>query len=310
MLAMITSLASAQGVEVTHDSTSDSTHAGSVQPREGRNWFVSLLHKIGRRSDDSVSTASLSAPAVADTEPGDVADSAAGEAPIRSRRVARTFKSRRDSIEWRAARNVAARSTGYSIGVDKYQHERYVLDRNDTLRIAPAATAMNATLTYGGRSWRFETPRGVRVVRGKEKDPSWKPPEWHFAEVASENGLKLRSMVAGQRIKLKDGTILTSKGDEAGIIRPGTSTFVPLVLDEHIVFDNTLFIPPEGTKHRSIKGELGHYRLDLGEGYLLHGTPYTNSIGAAVTHGCVRLADDDIEWLFENVPVGTKVYFY
>jgi lipoprotein-anchoring transpeptidase ErfK/SrfK len=29
-----------------------------------------------------------------------------------------------------------------------------------------------------------------------------------------------------------------------------------------------------------------------------------------VTHGCVRLADDDIEWLYENVPVGTKVYIY
>ncbi len=310
MLATITSLAAAQGVEVTHDSTSDSTHASTLQVRQGRNWFVSLLHKIARRSDDTVSTASLSA--AADTDAAEPADSSAagGEVPLRTRRATRSFKSRRDSIEWRAARNVAARSTGYRIVVDLFAHELYVLDRNDTLRVAPAATAMNSTLTYGGRSWRFETPRGVRTVRGKEKDPSWKPPEWHFAEVASENGLKLRSMVAGQRIKLKDGTILTSKGDEAGIIRPGTKEFVPLVLDEHIVFDNTLFIPPEGTKHRSIKGELGHYRLDMGDGFLLHGTPYTNSIGASVTHGCVRLADDDIGGLYENVPVGTKVTFY
>ena len=176
LLATVTSLANAQGVEVTHDSTSDSTRSSAAQPREGRNWFVSLLHKIGRRSDDSVTTASLSAPAVADTEPGDAADSAVGESPMRPRRVARSFKSRRDSIEWRAARNVAARSTGYRIVVDLSQHELYVLDRTDTLRIAPAATAMNSTLTYGGRSWRFETPRGVRTVRGKEKDPSWKPP--------------------------------------------------------------------------------------------------------------------------------------
>jgi hypothetical protein len=312
MLATITSLAAAQGVEVTHDSTSDPTRAGTIQPRQGRNWFVSLLHKIGRRSDDSVSTASLSASAAAaDTDVVEAPDSAVGgEVPLRTRRATRAFKSRRDSLEWRAARNVAMRSSGYRIVVDLFQRELYVLDRNDTLRVAPAATAMNATLSYGGRTWRFETPRGVRTVRGKEKDPSWKPPEWHFAEVASENGLKLRSMVSGQRIKLKDGTILTSRGDEVGIIRPGTSTFVPLVLDEHIVFDNTLFIPPQGTKHRSIKGELGHYRLDLGEGDLLHGTPYTNSIGAAVTHGCVRLADDDIEGLYENVPIGTKVYIY
>jgi hypothetical protein len=238
------------------------------------------------------------------------ADSAVPEAAVPARRVVRNFKSRKDSLEWRAARAVAQRSTGYRVIVDLFAHELYVLDRDDTLRVAPAATAMNATLSYGGRSWRFETPRGVRVIRGKDKDPAWTPPEWHFAEIALEHGLKLRSMSAGQQIRLKDGTILTSRRDEVGIIRKGTKTFVPLVLDEHVVFDNTIFIPPQGTKHRSIKGELGHYRLDMGDGYLLHGTPYARSIGAAVTHGCVRLADDDIEWLYENVPVGTKVYIY
>ena len=96
-----------------------------------------------------------------------------------------------------------------------------------------------------------------------------------------------------------------------GVVGLSTSgEFEPLPTDEHIVFDNTLFIPPEGTKHRVIQGELGHFRLDMGEGYLLHGTPYAKSIGAAVTHGCVRMHDEDIEWLYENVPVGTKVYIY
>ena len=83
-----------------------------------------------------------------------------------------------------------------------------------------------------------------------------------------------------------------------------------MVLDEHVVFDNTLFIPPAGTKQRSIQGELGHFRLALGDGYLFHGTPYANSIGSSVTHGCIRLNDDDIEWMYENVPVGTRVYIY
>ena len=117
-------------------------------------------------------------------------------------------------------------------------------------------------------------------------------------------------MRRGRTVKLKDGTKLLAQGDEVGIIRPGTKEFQPMILDEHIVFDNTLFIPPGGTKHRKIAGELGHFRLDLGDGYLLHGTPYTKSIGSAVTHGCVRLRDEDIEWLYENVPVGTKVYIY
>jgi hypothetical protein len=302
LLATASSLAAAQGAEVTHEVSADSART-SVQARNGRNWFVSLLHRPGARADDTLSTA-----AVPDSEPP-VSDSVEAE-PAVPVPVVRNFTSRRDSLEWRNARRVAERSSGYRVVVDLFAHELYVLDRDDTLRVASAATAMNSTLTYGGRSWRFETPRGVRTVRGKEKDPVWTPPEWHYAEVALEHGLKLRSMSAGQRIRLKDGTILTSKRDEVGIIRPGTKTFVPLVLDEHVVFDNTLFIPPQGTKHRTIKGELGHYRLDLGDGYLLHGTPYARSIGAAVTHGCVRLHDDDIEWLYENVPVGTKVYIY
>ena len=117
-------------------------------------------------------------------------------------------------------------------------------------------------------------------------------------------------LVRGRTVHLKDGTKLLVEGDEVGIIRAGTREFVPMVLDEHVVFDGTLFVPPAGTKQRAIEGELGHFRLDLGNGYLLHGTPYAKSIGAAVTHGCVRLRDEDIEWLYENVPVGTKVYIY
>jgi lipoprotein-anchoring transpeptidase ErfK/SrfK len=33
-------------------------------------------------------------------------------------------------------------------------------------------------------------------------------------------------------------------------------------------------------------------------------------VGRAVTHGCIRLADDDIAWLFRHIPVGTPVYVY
>jgi hypothetical protein len=264
----------------------------------GHSWFVSLLRKIARRSDDVASdTAGAVTP-----EASEVVATEAAKAPM-------AFKSRKDSLAWDNARMSAEKSSGYRVVVDVFNKELYVIDRDDTLRTAPVATAMNATLEYGGRKWTFETPRGVRTVRGKEKDPVWTPPEWHFAEVASEHHLKLARIQRGHPIKLKDGTKLVVKGDEVGIIQPGKD-FEPMVLDEHIVFDNTLFIPPAGTKNAQIQGELGHFRLDMGDGYLLHGTPYAKSIGAAVTHGCVRMHDEDIEWLYENVPVGTKVYIY
>ena len=288
--------AGAQGNSVpASDSIAPASRIDSAQ--NNRSWLVALLKKIARKSDESA------ADSIA-VSGGEVS----AESPDRSAR--RVFHSRKDSLEFESARATADRSTGFRVVVDLFAHTLYVIDRDDTLRAAPAATAMNASLTYGKKTWRFETPRGTRRVLSKDKDPVWTPPEWHYAEVALENHLKLRTMYRGQVIRLQDGTKLLSRGDEVGVIYPGTKEFVPMVLDEHVVFDNTLFIPPAGTKQRSIKGELGHFRLALGDGYLFHGTPYANSIGSSVTHGCIRLNDDDIEWMYENVPVGTRVYIF
>lgn len=296
LLAAPVAAASAQASTVpASDSVPAASRADSAQ--NGRSWLVALLRKVARRSDEPA----------ADTSAYDGEEVSAESAARSARRV---FHSRKDSLEYETARTRADRSTGFRVVVDLFAHTLYVIDGVDTLRAAPAATAMNASLTFGKKTWRFETPRGVRRVISKDTEPSWTPPEWHYAEVALENHLKLRTMHRGQVIRLQDGTKLLTRGDEVGVIYPGTKDFVPMVLDEHVVFDNTLFIPPAGTKQRSIKGELGHFRLALGDGYLLHGTPYANSIGSSVTHGCVRLQDEDIEWLYDNVPVGTRVYIY
>ncbi len=295
-LVLSTAPALAQRATPTSDSLAVSQNDSSAGSRGG--WLVALLKKIARRSDDSVMTRTES--------DGDVV----AESPSLASSARHVFSSRKDSLAFESARSAADRAAGYRIVVDIFAHQLFVIDRDDTLHTAPVATAMNATLSYGGRSWRFETPRGVRKVLSKDQDPIWTPPEWHYAEVALEHQLKLRTLQRGQTVRLRDGTRLTTRGDEVGIIEPGQKEFVPLVLDEHVVFDNTIFIPPAGTKHRSIQGELGHFRLALGDGYQLHGTPYANSIGAAVTHGCIRLRDEDIEWLFDNVPVGTRVYLY
>jgi L,D-transpeptidase ErfK/SrfK len=49
-------------------------------------------------------------------------------------------------------------------------------------------------------------------------------------------------------------------------------------------------------------------RLAVGNGsYLLHGTNNPVAVGMAVTHGCIRMYPEDIQALFPQVPVGTKV---
>ncbi len=53
---------------------------------------------------------------------------------------------------------------------------------------------------------------------------------------------------------------------------------------------------------------LGRFALRLGlSAYLIHGTNKPYGIGMRVTHGCVRMYPEDIEFLYPLVPVGTPV---
>jgi L,D-transpeptidase catalytic domain len=303
LVVALASTAGAQNRGRAADTSSARARAAADSIDRSRGWFSSLMRKISRNSDEG-SQVDTSASNTDDSS--SASEVTAVEAPTTSR----SFKSKKDSIAWDNARSLAKRSSGYRVVIDIFGKQLRVIDGDDTLRTAPVATARNETLRFGGQSWTFVTPRGMRTILRKDKDPVWTPPDWHFAEVALEHNLKVQKLERGRVVKLKNGMKLLAKGDEVGVIRPGGTEFEAMALDEHIVFDNTLFIPPAGTKHRVIEGELGHFRLDMGEGYLLHGTPYARSIGAAVTHGCVRLRDEDIEWLYENVPVGTKVYLF
>ena len=218
------------------------------------------------------------------------------------------FKSRADSVSWERNRKLAENATGFHLVVSLQDKHLWAIVGEDTVLSTPVAVAKGTTLDFEGREWKFETPRGMRSVLGKEADPIWQPPEWLYAETAQEYGLKVGHLYTGHPIKLSDGRLLTMKEGLAGVIDNGT--FEELPTDEHIVFDETLFVPPMGSQNRKVEGELGKYRLLLGDGYLLHGTPDKQSIGMAATHGCIRLRDEDIEWLYEHVPVGTHVYIY
>lgn len=54
---------------------------------------------------------------------------------------------------------------------------------------------------------------------------------------------------------------------------------------------------------------MGLYALYVGRLYAIHGTNANFGIGLRVSHGCIRLRDDDIKYLFNHVPVGTRVQF-
>jgi len=76
------------------------------------------------------------------------------------------------------------------------------------------------------------------------------------------------------------------------------------VRDEHAADGKSLprIVPP------GPKNPLGKYAMRLGlPGYLIHGTNRPAGVGMRVTHGCVRMFPEDIDFLFGHIDVSTKV---
>jgi L,D-transpeptidase YbiS len=69
-------------------------------------------------------------------------------------------------------------------------------------------------------------------------------------------------------------------------------------------------VPGAQAEERFQEGFLGKYGLYFGNGYLIHGTLFQRFLGQSVTHGCVRLGDADLERVYQNSKVGTKIYIY
>lgn len=243
---------------------------------------------------------------ISDNKTAVTSDSASTTVSIERRS---TFRSRDDSVAGMRALEASKRDERLKILISLDEKQLYVVAGQDTVMTAPVAIGSGETLVHGEKTWRFDTPRGIRSVRGKNSDPKWSPPEWHYAETAKEYGLKIAYLSLTKPYPISRGRKIMFQDGEAGVFDPD-SGFALLPLEEEIVFDNTLFVPPVGSKNRQVEGTLGKYKLDTGNGILLHGTDKPTSIGKAATHGCMRLRDQDIEWLYDYIPVGTKIYIY
>ena len=67
---------------------------------------------------------------------------------------------------------------------------------------------------------------------------------------------------------------------------------------------------PGTVQGRMETGMLGDYALGFGSGYFIHGTLYTRLLGRNVTHGCVRVGDEDLKALFAATDIGTRIYIF
>jgi hypothetical protein len=184
---------------------------------------------------------------------------------------------------------------------------------DSTLFTTQVAVGSGKTLVKSGsrEEYKFDTPRGRLVVQSKEMEPTWVPPDWHYIEQAKKKGLGVVKLTRGLSIPSADGEEIAVEGSDV-VRRTADGSVVPFESGEgrEIIVGGNIVIPPFGTTQRKFEGVLGTHRLNLGDGYALHGTDKPQSIGQAVSHGCVRLRNEDIAYLYQAVPEGTPVFIY
>lgn len=69
-------------------------------------------------------------------------------------------------------------------------------------------------------------------------------------------------------------------------------------------------LPPKDPNERFDDVSLGNFGLYMGDGYIIHGTLFKSLLGRRVTHGCIRLGDEDLEFVYNSTPIGARVFLY
>ncbi len=95
-------------------------------------------------------------------------------------------------------------------------------------------------------------------------------------------------------------TILTAGNNQKwvfetprGVLKVRSKQMYPVwVKPDWAFIEEGLPVPSPRHTSRYEYGMLGDYKLELGNGYLIHGTLYKRFLGMAVTHGCIRLGKD------------------
>jgi L,D-transpeptidase-like protein len=219
-----------------------------------------------------------------------------------------------DSLASVSANGDALPATKPYLVVSIEDHRLWYKLRDSVLFTTEVATGSGRVMesSGGGSHWKFETPRGRLVVQGKDEAPTWVPPDWHYVEQARKRGLGIMRLNRGQAVAASDGSQIMVEGTDVVKRYPDgrVVSFGDAKEGHEIVAGGNIVIPPFGTNQRKYLGVLGTHRLDLGDGYGIHGTDDPSSIGHSVSHGCVRLRNEDIAKLYDMVEVGTPVYIY
>ncbi|HEY4640936.1 MAG TPA: L,D-transpeptidase [Thermoanaerobaculia bacterium] len=216
--------------------------------------------------------------------------------------------------------------TGQSIIVSTTENRLYVRSNGQVIFQAVCSTGKGTTLAVDGKTVVFDTPIGKLHIKSKEQDPVWVPPDWHFVEEARKNGMRVVHLNPGGTVDASTGDSVSGRSEGIWswfhgqrptlhmrgktVVYDDGSSQRELPPGKLITAGNTIVVPPVDSPQRQFTGVLGKYRLELGDGYGIHGTDEPDKLGHSVSHGCVRLGDADIAKLYQIARVGDEVIIY
>lgn len=175
--------------------------------------------------------------------------------------------------------------------------------------------------------WSFELDPRARVkpenqnAALKKKIRRLKPKGVYIVVDSAENRLYLKKgsqTIKEALVSTGSGVVLVEPGGKRSWVfdTPKGEFFVKSkIQNPYWVKPDWAFIEenepiPKKVEDRVEAGVLGDYALGFGQGYFIHGTLYTRLLGRNVTHGCVRVADKDLEEVFKASKIGTRIYIY
>jgi hypothetical protein len=187
----------------------------------------------------------------------------------------------------------------FVITVSTAENKVYAKRNGQLVFEAICSTGKNTSMDIDGRTMVFRTPIGRFKIQSKEEKPMWVPPDWHYVEEARKQGLQVVRLSRGSCV---DDVCAQGNDVYAGGVKVDGGAM--------LVRGGALIIPPAGTGARQFPDVLGGFRLNIGDGYALHGTQAVKQLGQNASHGCVRLNNDDIAKLFDMAKVGDEVVIY
>ena len=215
----------------------------------------------------------------------------------------------------------AASETGATSGAPPTAGSTYVVRPGDSLigiavrhgigvRQLAAANGLQATAwVYVGQ--RIKIPSPIAGPSAPQPQPTPTPqPAPQSAASQPANPQPAPQSAASQLkwidVNLTAQTLTAYAGDQA-VLHTKVSTgtrYTPTVVGTYRVYSKYVSTHMSGPGYSvpNVPHVMFFYR-----GYSIHGTYWHSNFGTPMSHGCVNMPQADAKWLFEWVPVGTKV---